>query len=88
MNVHLTYSSGHNYSAHLADFQVTITRKNPKRVSFSFREKDKGQPYAAFSLPTNKARQFAHAILASASADDSNPIEFMVNESEIAQQSK
>lgn len=81
MNVHLTYESGQSYSEHLANFQVTVKRRNTKRVTCSFREKEDGSAYAAFSLPIEKARQFAHAILAAAASEDVNPIQFRVEES-------
>jgi hypothetical protein len=79
MNVHLAYSSGQSYSQHFSNFQVTISHKNSKRVTFSFREKT-GEAYASLSLPVDKARQLGHAILTAAAADDVNPIEFAVNE--------
>jgi hypothetical protein len=92
MNVHLTYHSGQSYSEHLSNFEVKVSENSSKRVKVSFREKEvvtyrTGQAvsppskgYAAFSLPIDKARQLAHAIL-TASAGDVKPIEFAVEES-------
>ncbi len=93
MNVHLTYHSGQSYSEHLSNFDVKVSVNSGKRVKVSFREKQPpltyrtGQPpphpdegYAAFSLPLDKARQLAHAIL-TASEGDVKPIEFAVEES-------
>lgn len=85
MNVHLTYRSGQSYSEHLSNFQVTVKRRNSKRVTCSFREKEASSAYAAFSLPIEKARQLAHAILASAAAEDVNPIQFEVEEASRSQ---
>jgi|SRR6266852_4647271 len=94
MNVHLTYHSGQSYSEHLSNFDVKVSVNSGKRVKVSFREKQppltyhtgqssEGQSsegYAAFSLPVDKARQLAHAIL-TASEGDVKPIEFAVEES-------
>src|SRR6266852_1319623 len=95
MNVHLTYHSGQSYSEHLSNFDVKVSVNSGKRVKVSFREKQppltyhtgqqstgqqSSEGYAAFSLPVDKARQLAHAIL-TASEGDVKPIEFAVEES-------
>jgi hypothetical protein len=94
MNVHLTYHSGQSYSEHLSNFDVKVSVNSGKRVKVSFREKqppltyhtgqkssERGEEgYAAFSLPVDKARQLAHAIL-TASEGDVKAIEFAVEES-------
>ncbi len=82
MNVHLTYHSGQSYSEHLSNFEVKVSEISAKRVKVSFREKEPptSKGYAAFSLPIDKARQLAHAIL-TASEGDVEPIEFSVEES-------
>jgi hypothetical protein len=92
MNVHLTYHSGQSYSEHLSNFEVKVSEISAKRVKISFREKEPpvtyrtgqvpplpSKGYAAFSLPIDKARQLAHAIL-TASERDVKPIEFSVEE--------
>ncbi len=92
MNVHLTYQSGQSYSEHFSKFEVKVSENSSKRVKVSFREKEPpatyrtgqvlatSKGYAAFSLPIDKARQLAHAIL-TASEGDVEPIEFSVEES-------
>lgn len=80
MNVHLTYQSGQAYSERLANFKSTISRKNPKRVTCTFREKEAGEAFLSFSLPVAKAKQLAFSILAISASEEMNPIEFAVVE--------
>jgi hypothetical protein len=82
MHMHLSYPSGQSFSTTFSNFtvKVTITKGASKRVHVSFRDKDNGKIYAAFSLPYKKARQLAHAMLTT-SMGDVNPVEFFVEES-------
>jgi hypothetical protein len=84
MNVALTYQSGQQYSEYLYNFDVKVKRgtNGEKRVRISFAEKESGpgrHGHASFSLPRNKAKQLAHAVL-TACAGDMKPIEFDVEE--------
>src|ERR1700732_2643625 len=82
MNFRLTYKdSGNQYSEYLSKCDVKVSRSNNGRIKSSFKQKDgNGQGYAAFSLPRDKARQYAYAILTAASSDDVDPIQFSVEE--------
>lgn len=80
MNSQLKYPSGQSYSYHLSNFKVKISRSgNGKRVHVSFKEKQ-SDTYSSFSLPADKSRQLAYAILTACGGDISQPIEFEVDE--------
>jgi len=79
MNVNLDYDSGQSYSQHFADFKITVSGGGAKRIKVAFREKANSRAYASFSLPKEKAKQVAHAILA-ATAGIEQPIEFSFEE--------
>ena len=81
MNVNLTYRSGVEYREFFSNYKVKVsTSGGGKRVHISIREKENGKPYASLTLPYKKARQLAHALLAT-SMGEIDPIEFSVDES-------
>jgi hypothetical protein len=79
MNIHLDYASGQSYSQYFDNFGIKVSGGGEKRIKVAFREKNNSRAYASFSLPKEKAEQFAHAILA-ASAGIEQPIEFAFEE--------
>jgi hypothetical protein len=81
MNIALTYQSGQQYSERLSHFDVKVSR-GTKRVRISFTEKGSSWGHLSFSLPPDKAKQLAHAILTTC-AGDVKPIEFTVGEAPI-----
>jgi hypothetical protein len=83
MNVRITYSdSGNQYSEHLINFDVKVSRSSNGRIKVSFKQKDgNGRGYATFSLPRDKSRQLAHAILVQTSSEGAEPVQFSVEES-------
>lgn len=83
MNFDLTYQSGQQYSDTLYNFTVKVSRNTHggERVRISFKQREGGHGYAAFSLPRKKARQLAYALLAACASEDVQPIEFGVDES-------
>ena len=82
MNVRLTYSdSGTQYSQYFSNFDIKVSRSSNGRIKVSIKQKDgKGQGYASFSLPRDKARQLAHAILVQTSGEGAEPVQFSVEE--------
>lgn len=80
MNAQLTYPSGQSFSHHLSKFKAKVSHSpNKKRIHVSFREKEL-QTYVSFSLPFDKSRQLAHAILTACAGDLMQPIEFEVDD--------
>ena len=82
MNVVLRYSSGQQYMESFSKFDVRVSRDHSgtKRVRISMREKSElARGYSAFSLPPNKAKQLAYAILMACASDGTN-VEFNVEE--------
>ena len=81
MNVRLIYQSGVSYSQLFSDIKAKVSRGVAKRVTISFREIGENQrAYASFSLPPNKAKQLAHAILTAADGE-TDPIELTIDDS-------
>ncbi len=82
MNITLTYQSGQQYSETLTDFTVKVSRATHglERLHVSFRQKEGGHGYTAFSLPRKKAKQLAYAILTACAAEGVEPVEFRVEE--------
>ncbi|MGH7744231.1 MAG: hypothetical protein ACREQ5_05340 [Candidatus Dormibacteria bacterium] len=83
MNIDLTYQSGQQYMETLSNFTVKVSRAThgAERLRISFKQKEGGHGYAAFSLPRRKARQLAYAILTACAAEDVQPVEFSIEES-------
>jgi len=81
MNAKLDYSSGQSYSQSFSNLKVKVTRTSSgKRVSFSFKANGDSS-YASYSLPLDKSRLLAHAILTACEGELLQPVEFQVDES-------
>jgi hypothetical protein len=69
MNVHLDYASGQSYSQPFDNYKITISGGGEKRIRVAFKEQG-SRAYLSFSLPKEKAKQIAHALLAAAAGID------------------